>query len=270
MLACHIKVRTDSELAARQIDFIAQDAAQDFPIAREFVWEVQAEDKQFLIFDQGEPCGVVSDPWTLTYELIWRIHGRVFDNVPGYVRIHAGCGEYHGRRFLVVGDSGAGKSTLLIRLLYEGFRVDGDEMVMLRETKTIPFPRRFHIKETGLDLLPQIKPHLETAPFIERNSRSKIFSFSPVEVGFDWVIDQREADVLFFLNPHHGEKTIVKKCSKHSMVQQIMPRTFFSNSGDYLKIKEICRAVDRAACFSLYIGDLDSAVAAVRDTLEEL
>ena len=261
---------TESKLAARQIDFIAPDAVQDFPVAREFVWEVRTGGEHFVIIGEGEPSGVVSDPWDLTYELIWRIHRRFFDNLSGYVRLHAGCGELNEERFLVVGDSGAGKSTLMTRLLYEGFRVDGDEMVLLRETNTIPFPRRFHLKEASLDLLPQIKPHLKTAPFVERKNGSKIFSFSPVGAGFGWVIEHREAKAVFFLKPNHGKRTIVEKCPKHIMVQQIMPLTFFSASADYRKIGEICRAVDHAACFSLYIGDLDSAVAAVRDTLKAI
>lgn len=55
----------------------------------------------------------------------------------------------------------------MTRLLFDGLHVDGDELVLIRDGKTVPFPRRFHIKKSSLDLLPQIKSIIDTLPYIK-------------------------------------------------------------------------------------------------------
>ena len=51
----------------------------------------------------------------------------------------------NGKRFLMVGDLGFGKTTLMTRLLFEGLHVDGDELVLIRDGKTVRFPWCFQI-----------------------------------------------------------------------------------------------------------------------------
>jgi hypothetical protein len=263
-------VRTDCKHVFRQLDFIAQDARQDSPISKELVYEIFRQDKGYLIVKDGVPCENRLGLQGLAYRLQWHIHGHVFEAIGECTRIHSGCAEHHGNRFLVVGDSGAGKTTLMTRLLYEGFRVHSDELVMVRHGKAVPFPRRFHIKGNSLHLLPQIRPFIERVPFVENGNGTKIFAFSPSEAGFDWLIENREVRLVFFVESNHGGKTVVEKCPKYLMVQKVMPMTFFSNSRDHLKIGELCRTIDRAGCSVLRVGNLDSAVAAIRDQVAAL
>ena len=211
-------MRTDCKHAFRQLGFIAQDARQDFPISKELVYEVFRQDMGYLILKDGLPCETGLDLKSFAYRLQWHIHGHVFEVIGEYTRVHSGCAEHHGNRFLVVGDSGVGKTTLMTRLLYEGFRVHSDELVMIRHGKTVPFPRRFHIKGDSLHLLPQIRPFIDSVPFVENGGGAKIFAFSPSEAGFDWLIEDREVKLVFFVESNHGGQTVVEKCPKYLMV----------------------------------------------------
>lgn len=74
----------------------------------------------------------------MIYTLLGLIHSQVFQGIKECIRIHSGCGEYNGNRFLVVGDKGTGKTTLMTRLLFEGFHIDGDELVMVQNEKVTP------------------------------------------------------------------------------------------------------------------------------------
>ncbi len=260
-------MRTDCKHAAGQLNFVAQDARQDFPVSHKLVYHISRQGQQYLIFKDGEPCETGLDLGNLAYRLQWHIHGQVFDVIGECTRIHAGCGEYKGTRFLVVGDSGVGKTTLMTRLLYEGFRVDGDELVIIRDGKVIPFPRRFHIKSGSLTLLPQIRPFIDDIPCIEDGNGLKIYAFSPSEGGFDWSIEKQKVDLLLFLESNHGGPAFAEKCPKYLMVRKVMPMTFMSTSRDHLKIGELCRVIDRAACFRLHMGSLDSAVVGIRKIL---
>ena len=269
LLACNFKVRSNCEILARQVNFIAQDARQNYPLVHEQTYEVRSQDGHYQIIEDLELAFTASDLNSLTQNLLWRIHGKAFENIADYVCIHAGCAEHKGNRFLIVGDSGAGKTTLMTRLLFEGFQVHGDELVTLRDGGSMPFPRRFHIKESSLELLPQLREFIDDAPYITELNEQKIYAFSPSEAGFEWEIRNREVSVFFYLEGNHGGETRVEDCPKYLMVQKVMPRTFFSISHEHLKIGELCRAVDRAACFIIYLGDIGSAVGKIRNIMNK-
>lgn len=233
----------------------------------EQTYEVLSQDGQYQIIENGDLYFTTSDLNNLTQNLLWRIHEQAFQDITNYVRIHAGCAEREGNRFLVVGDSGSGKTTLMTRLLFEGFQVHGDELVMLHGAETMPFPRRFHIKESSLEFLPQLSEFINDAPYIRELNEQKTYAFSPSEAGFEWEIRTREVGVIFYLEGNHGGETRIEVCPKYLMVQKVMPRTFFSISHDHLKL---CRAVDGAACFVIYLGDIDSAVGKIHNIMNKV
>jgi len=210
------------------------------------------------------------DIWDLIYSLMGCIHRCVFNIVDDCVRIHAGCGEYNGKRFLMVGDKGAGKTTLMTRLLFEGMHIEGDELVLIRDGKTVPFPRRFHIKKSSLNLLPQIRAITDTLPYIKKDDEPELYSFAPSNAGFGWKIENKKTDFIFYLEPARGRKTRVEKCPKYMMVQKAMPLTFFSNTHDHEKIGKLCNIIVNAVCYILHIGDLDSAVYAMHGNLNTI
>jgi len=153
----------------------------------------------------------------------------------------------------------------MTRLLFEGFRIDGDELVIVHNEKVTPFPRRFLLKESSIDLLPQVKSMIDSVPYIQADNGSKIYSFAPSDAGFSWKIETRRADFFFYLESNHGGETRVEKCPKYLMVQKVMPRTFLSNSHDHLKIGQLCRMIDHSDCYILHLGNLDGAISSVRE-----
>jgi hypothetical protein len=257
-------IRTGCESVAKQLAFIKQDAQQDFPIRSESVFDIRREGEQFQIFYNGRFCKSTSNGSSLIYNLLGLIHGRVFEDIAETIRIHAGCGEYKDKRFLMVGDKGAGKTTLMTRLLFEGFRIDCDELVIFQNDEVTPFPRRFLIKESSIDLLPQVESMIDSVPFIQVEDGSKIYSFSPSDAGFSWRIETRRIDKIFFLESNYGGETRVEKCPKYLMVQKVMPRTFLSITHDHLKIRPLCRLIDKSDCHILHVGNLDGAIASIR------
>jgi hypothetical protein len=240
-------------------------------MVRELVYEARRQGDQYHIIENGSSYFTTSDLTSFTQHLLLRVHERAFEGFAGCVRIHAGCGEYRGKRFLVVGDSGAGKTTLMVRLLFEGFKVDGDELVLIRGGESFPFPRRFHVKENSLPLLPQLRNFIgKNSPQIDEVNEKKIYAFSPSEAGFTWEIRKQEIAALFYLESNRACKTEIKSCPKYLMVQKIMPRTFFALSHEHQKIGELCKLVDRTACFSFQLGSLDGAVDQIQKTLDRV
>jgi len=262
-----ITLETDQEGLRNEIDFVSQDASQSLPVRTESVISVQADRTGYHINRDGQRYLVGKRSWDLVYTLLRLIHEHALRTVSNCIRVHAGCADYNGSRFIVIGEKGAGKTTLMLRMLFdrEGFEVSGDEMVLINEEACMPFPRRFHVKSGNASLVPEIRPCLERSPgFLVEPSR-RLYGFSPAEAGFPWNIVSKTIKAIYFLIPNHEGESRVEECSGLQMMQHMMPMSFFSESRDYLKIQRLCRLSNGIRSYRLHIGDLGTALAIIRD-----
>ena len=232
------------------------------------MYEVAPEGEGYRIIEDGDRPGYsVPSRMDMINKLLALLHAKALSHFEGTIRIHAGYGERGGRRFIVVGDKGTGKSTLMAKLLLSGFRVTGDELVLVKDGEAFPFPRRFHIKQGSVPLLPEMAELFETLPWNDTTYGHKMFSFSPMDAGREWKVDAGKIDAVFHLEPNHGKKTYIEECPKYRMVERVMPMTYLSDTEDHLKIPALCRIVDEADCYVLGIGDLEGAVGALQQKI---
>ncbi|MFI5324499.1 MAG: hypothetical protein ACHQ6U_13530 [Thermodesulfobacteriota bacterium] len=243
------------------------EAEQDYPVRKETVYDISVKDGLYEVLCNGAVSCSSDDLSRTIFNLQWLIHSEALSGITDRIRIHAGCGEWDGRRFLVVGDKGVGKTTLMVSLLQSGFRIIGDELVLIREGKAIPFPRRFHIKEGSTHLLPKMKPLFESLPYNITYYGHKMYSLAPQDLGYDWKIDEGKIRAVFYLVPNHGAESRIEACPKFMMVNRVMPMSFLSETVDHLKISRLCGMIDNADCYILYVGDLKGAVSALREEL---
>lgn len=234
------------------------------------MYEIAADEEGHRIIEDGVLPGYEAPSlMDMLNRLLMLVHAKSLSRFEGTIRIHAGYGERGGRRFIVVGDKGTGKSTLMVKLLLAGFRVTGDELVVVRDGEAFPFPRRFHIKQGSVPLLPEMAGLFETLPWNDTTYGHKMFSFSPMDAGLEWKVDAGKIDAVFYLEPNHGGATNVEACPKLSMMEKIMPMTFLSETEDHRKIPAVCRMVDEADCYVVRNGDLHGAVEAFKELLPE-
>ncbi len=243
------------------------DAEQDYPVTNEALYELRVRDGVYEVLRSGEVRHSSGDLSATIFNLQWLMHKEVLSGITDRIRIHAGCAEWNGKRFLVVGDKGAGKTTLMVSLVLAGFRVVGDELALVRDCKAIPFPRRFNIKQESTGLLPKMKPPFESLPYNITYNKQKMYSFTPLDAGRPWKIDEGEVSAVFYLVRNHGGETRIEECPKYRMVEKIMPMSFLSETNDHLKIGGLCGLIDSAHCYLLYIGDLDGAVSGLQEKM---
>jgi len=243
------------------------EAERELPPLNDASYELNVRDDVYEIRRDGKLLFSSDDMSDAVFNLQWLIHKEELKDVTGSIRIHAGCGELQGRRFLVVGDKGVGKTTLMVRLLFAGFRVISDELVLVRDGKALPFPRRFHIKQESMRLLPELEGLFDTLPYNHTCYGHKMFSFTPQDAGFDWKIDEGDVHSIFYLEPNHGGQSRIEACPKYMMVNRVMPMSFLSETEDHIKINELCGMIDRANCYILHIGDLEGAVSAMQEKM---
>jgi hypothetical protein len=260
LLACQFEILLDSPLLAGWLDGRLPDAEQDFPVSvRASLTIREAENGYEIQVDGDSPqrAGGLGDAGEAVLALLNR---HALAALAGFTKVHAGCAGWRGRRFLVVGAPRTGKSTLIARFLCEGASVEGDELVVLREAWATAYPRRLGLRAGSLALMPQLAA--------ARPEMGGGLHLSPSALGRPWRIAPGPVDAVFVLEPNHGRPTRVEPCPRYLMVQRMMAQSEAPHGGGQQWIQEISATVDRACCHTLYVGQLDGAVAAVQEALE--
>ena len=228
MLACEFQVVTDVEPLVRRLDEVCSSAVQDYPVSRRHRIEVRGEAGGFRVREDGGDRALQPSPEDAGATVLQRIRDLAFEALADYTKVHAGSATWHDRRFLVVGEAGAGKSTLMTRLLYEGFAVEGDEMVLLREGRATAYPRRFGIRRPTLELVPQLGalvPGLVGTAEPPGSRGFQILALDPAQLGFTWRIRSGPVDHLFVLDGRHERRTSVAVCPTPVAVRQVMAQS---------------------------------------------
>jgi hypothetical protein len=270
LLACEFQVSADGEDVIRWLDGVRPSAVQDHPVRHHHRLDVRQEAGGYRVRENGQDRGVSLGPEAAGALVERRLHELAFDALGDCTKVHAGCGTWRGRRFLIVGNGRAGKTTLMTRLLFEGCAVEGDEMVVIRDGRVAAYPRRFGIRQPTLSLVPQVgalAPDLARAGEPDTSGGYQVLSFDPSQLGLPWRIASGSVDVLLLLDGRHPGPTRALSCPQQVMAQRVMIQSNPPAVGRAAWVRDVCTLVSGAACYLLTLGDLDSAVTTVRACL---
>jgi hypothetical protein len=237
-------------------------------VSRQVAYRVEHTDGEYLVWENDDEWYRDGSADRVLIELFRRLYVVVYGEMRGCARVHAGCGAYQGRLFLAAGPKGAGKSTLMTRLLFDGFTVFGDEIVLGLGREVIALPRRFHLKTPGLDLLPQVAAMADRLSFVMGDGGHKIIAFDPTDAGLPWAIRPGTPEAIFFLEPNHQGATLVEPCSKVAMIQALMTQSVLDGDDGGAWMRSIGMLVRDAECYNLRMGDLSTAAQAIGATLK--
>ncbi|MDF3063261.1 MAG: aldolase [Microvirga sp.] len=201
-----------------------------------------------------------------------RIHEAVFtavlEEAPGAPMVHGACLVLEGQRFIVIGPKGAGKSTLTLHLLANGFDVEGDEHVVLRDDDLVARPRRMRVKPGSLPLVPDLAEAVLGSPTVQNPIEGRVYAVDPSIAGRPWRIRARQASHLVFLEPNHGGRS--------SLTAVDPGEAFRLAAADCLlpRIRQAAAAArlhglgSRAQAWRLSTGDLHEAEEQLRKALQ--
>ncbi|MFO7600344.1 MAG: hypothetical protein R6X27_11115 [Candidatus Desulfacyla sp.] len=267
VIGIDIEVVTNCKTLDRRLHHVLVDSDENVPVSGTVAIEIQKREGNYLVIEGGEAIISSPDAEWITLYLHELINFRVAWHLKEFIKIHAASGAFRGKRFLLVGDKGAGKTTLITRLLFEGAAVYGDETVLLQEGDVMPFPRKFHLKEGTLPLLPQLAPICDKLTSYPAYYGGRFFFVDPTNAGFDWQITKGKVDSLFYLEPAHGEQSEIQRCPDWLMVQKLLLQSSGFAISPESQIGELCHLVDRSDNFIIHLGELDSAVMLIKDVL---
>ncbi|MFV8833770.1 HprK-related kinase A [Aquisalimonas sp.] len=113
--------------------------------------------------------------------LEWGVNWCVSSHLHRYLVLHAAAAERDGRTYLFPGASGSGKSTLVAALMFSGWRLLTDELVLLDlDTETVkPFPRPLGLKNAAIHVIRRDFPPATLGEVVNDTSKGQVAHLRP-------------------------------------------------------------------------------------------
>ena len=180
--------------------------------------------------------------------------------------LHAATASWRGVRGVFLGNRAFGKTTLMLRLLSEGFAVEGDELVVVGAEEAIVMPRRLHVKAGALPFVRQLAAAIRSSPSIRSEDDSPIYAVTPSIGGLPWRIEAGAIDHLYFIEPNHGGQSTVAPLKGDDafgrlVCEAVMPTRRKGEAAARLRATAL-----NSRCWSFGLGELDDAVHQLRRT----
>ena len=194
-----------------------------------------------------------------------RLHRLIFDDV---LESESGCPIFHGGtiinpvdrsgRIVILGPKGNGKTTLMLSLLEQGFQIEGDEHLILREREVVARPRTLRVKSGSLRLIPSLTAAVEASPRIENWDGVNYYSFNPKAAGLPWTISPGRLDHIVLLQANHGGRSLVHPMRPEAGLAQAVKEAIFPRSAPGSAFARMRAAMLGVKCHCLRLGDLQS------------
>ena len=267
MLACEFEVISDCAELLRRLDHMVPRPAQPVLPGRRYQLAACRDGGGYRLEENGRPIGRERDQAAAARTLFWRMQVLALEAVPEFSRIHAGCASRNGRRIVAAGPARSGKSTLMARLLFEGFDVHCDDLVLLRRGEALPYPRRFFIRPEAVALIPQLAAR-SIDPFEWGGWDPGSLALDPLVLGFPWRIESGPVDIVLFLERDTCDTARLEASPKHAMAERLMFESTSPAGGPGDWVRDVCALVDRADCYVLRSGSLGASVSVLKEVLE--
>jgi hypothetical protein len=199
-------------------------------------------------------------------ELLWEemtpqavmeaLHARLFAlslaDYPTSPLLHAASLRRDGRRFMLVGDKGTGKTTLTLRLIQEGYEIEGDENVFVTPEGVIARPRGLRVKDSAIKVMPGIAQVLASAPSYTDELGQRVYNLDPRFAGArSWRIELGGVDAVVVLRPNHGGYSSLRPLPLLALLREVILETGLHETDRGKAINALTKAMGTTKGFDL-------------------
>jgi hypothetical protein len=185
-----------------------------------------------------------------------------------YGAIHGAAIGRGDRCILFPGASGAGKSTLSAALVSAGYRLLGDDTIVLSygELAARPVPFGICLKQGSVKLLSERFADLGKLPVHDRLDGKRVRYLVPPARQRATANARFRIGAIVVLNRQERGAAVRRPLGKADTLRRLMDGFCpLRGSLDRPEIERLVRWIDAVPCFELHYSDLDGAVAQVRE-----
>jgi hypothetical protein len=223
----------------------------------------QNEAGLFTLSLDGNLIGETATPGGLVHSTLWDVHKQAVASVRRLVAVHAGAVAWREKGVVLPGATGSGKTTLVAGLIRTGFSYLSDEAALIdpRDGRLHPFPKSLTLRPESVRLLPEVMERL--APELAWTTRLR----------YHLSADALRRDALggpcvvrYVITPTYarGSELRLEPVSRAEALVTLSRNAFNMDLFGRTGVAVLADVVREAACFVLRVGDLESAVSAVR------
>jgi hypothetical protein len=229
--------------------------------ADDFFFSVEAWRSSYRIAQNGRLIDEQASPHDVAGALHARLMMLSLADFPSAPLIHAASLRRGGRRILLVGPKGGGKTTLTLKLIQEGYDIEGDENVFVTPEGVVARPRALRVKASTASLFPSVTEALRLSPYYENGENLRIYNLDPRKAGArSWRIGLGPVDTVVLLRPNHNSSSSMRSISPLPLAREVIAESAFREAGRGEAVGNIIKMIGNARGFDLSLGDLDSAV----------
>lgn len=217
--------------------------------------------ERYRLLQDGELVGEVADPDLLVTEVDRMVTLAAVDHLgERYLLVHGGVVAIDGAGLLLPAAPGSGKTTLVAGLIAAGWRYLSDEVAVLDPDEGIllPFPRSLCVKPGSYPSLAPLYPALASAPTYPRLDGERVAYLAPP----DGSRPDAPVPLRFIVLPRYlaGRPTTLQPLPRPLALRRLLLQSFNAHRHGARALAAAVTALHEVSCFSLIVGDLESAV----------
>jgi hypothetical protein len=261
-----VRLRTDHHEVFEALRFLECDPEICGGGDGDIVFSIEATNLRYQILARGSLVDQYASPQAVAASLYERLTMLSLSDFPLAPLIHAASLRRGGRRVVLVGPKGGGKTTLALRLIDEGYEIEGDENVFVTGDHVVARPRALRVKASAIEVMPSLAETLHLVPHYENGGSERIYNLDPRKAGAAfWRIERGPVEFIVLIRPNHHGYSSLHPMTPLQLAREVIAESAFRVSDRGRAIADIAKVVGGARGFELCLGNLDQAISCLND-----
>jgi hypothetical protein len=258
------RIRTPlPRLAAVVDDLLSPFRCEDVNGAPAYTLTQRQTDQLFTLWLDDQRLSETATAGGLVHSLLWDVHKQAVASVRGLLALHAGAVAWRGVGVVLPGTTGSGKTTLVTGLIRAGFSYLSDEAALIHPESgwLYPFAKSLTLRPESLRLLPELTKKL--APELEWTTRLR-YHLSADAVRANVLGGPCRVRYVIIPSYRSGSQTALDPVSRAETLINLSKNAFNFELFGPAGVAILADLVRGADCFQMQVGDLGSAVDAIK------
>jgi HprK-related kinase A len=203
--------------------------------------------------------------------LEWGTNYAIATRLFCYLLLHAGVVERGGRAIVMPAMPGSGKSTLTAALTLRGFRLLSDEfgVVRLGDARLLRMLRPLALKNESIDVIQRFEPTAIIGPRFPKTHKGTVAHLAPQASHVDARHEVANPALVVFprFDPSAGVE--LEPVTKPRAFARLAVNSFNYHALGPDAFDALGQLVHESSCWQLRYGDLDGAIKALGELLDE-
>lgn len=203
--------------------------------------------------------------------LEWGTNYAIATRLFCYLLLHAGVVERGGRAIVMPAMPGSGKSTLTAALTLRGFRLLSDEfgVVRLGDARLLRMLRPLALKNESIDVIARFEPSAVIGPRFPKTHKGTVAHLAPQASHVDARQEVANPALVVFPSFDPSAGVELEPVKKTRAFARLAVNSFNYHALGPDAFDALGRLVDESSCWQLRYGDLDGAIKAIGELLDE-